>query len=395
MPVRPKDLVRAVGRRFAQARAALPFAVNDALFHLPVRATLDTPALARERGWEVRDLGHDPVRLPPCLEGSSERMLRALHASVSPPHPIPNAHRVFAAAIPLGRVLGAACTAIAPGGIVLADVSPHPGRPADEHRAISSRAVAFPPRRLGGTSALVGTIGGRNWYHWMFDILPRAGLVRDSGFAPIDRWLVPRSGLALARELMLRCGIDPERAVEVGAGAHVECERLVVTSAGGEVCRPTQRSVEFLRASLRAPEAGGGRDGAVPQARRIYLARRGRRALSNEQEILPFLRAHGFETVAMEGRSLDEQIAAVAGATAIVAPHGAGLAHLVHAAPGATLIELVPAEYPNPSFFVLAGACGMRYGVVEGQSLAGADPTESDFTVDPRALRTLVERLPS
>ena len=403
----------------ARARGALPTGVNDAIFALPTRATDDTPALARRMGWSLRDLGENLARHPRGVaDGLPEPAAGAPRASADDAGArlvadadadadaedraavrhlaaaLPTATRApqaFAALIPRGRVLGLACSAVAPGGIALADVSPHAGEPLARHRALTSFVVAPRPRRVAGRSALLGAIGHDNFYHWMFDVLPRIGLVEAAALGPIDRWIVAETRLQVARELLVRCGIDPTRLVPVGKGGHLECEELVVTSAPGAICQPTPRSAAFLRGALAG--AGGATAG-----RRIYVARRGRRKVSNEVELVPVLERAGIEVVAMEGLSLEAQIAAFRGASLVVAPHGAALAHLVHAAPGATLVELIPRGYLNQSFYALAGACGMRYHALLGEPTPSSSggPTVRDFTIEAqrldRALRAVEPR---
>lgn len=372
------DLRRRFVRLFSQARAALPAAVQDAIFALPVRAISDTPALCRERGWTCIDLGARVERMPEVVRGVDDAVAARILREVAG---LDRAAPAFCAVIPEGRVHTRACTAIAPPGTVLADVSPHAGVPADMHRGLTGSVVARRPRRLRGRSALVGGVGHRNFYHWMFDNLPRIGLVRDARLDAVERWLVPATDLGVAHELLARAGLDRTKLEPVARFDHVVCDELVVTSAPGEVCEPTPRSVEFLRGILpsgRSPVPG----------KRVYVARRGRRRVVNEAELEPVLRRFGFRIEAMEGKSLDEQIAIVAGAEAIVAPHGAALSHMIHAADRAVVIECMPPGYFNPSFFVLAGACGLRYAAIEGVRV----PTETapsgsrNFAVDAARL---------
>lgn len=377
------DPRRSVVGFLSRLRGALPAALNDGVFALPVRAVDDTPAMCRAQGWRLVDLGPRVQRLPEvlgCTDPALHARLRAEVFGLAPER------RMFAAVIPGGRVHSHACSAIAPGGIVLADVSPHARVPLHLHRALSGSIVARTPRRLAGRSALIGGIGHRNFYHWMFDSLPRIGLLHDAGLDAVDRWIVPATELAVAGELLSRAGIPREKLEPLGRRDHVACDELVVTSAPGEICEPTPRTVEFLRGVLPS-------DRTRVAGKRVYIARRGRRRIANEAELSGVLSRFGFTTIAMEGLALDEQIAAVAGAEAIVAPHGAALSHLIHAGDGATVIECMPAAYCNASFFVLAGACGLRYGALagEGATANAAAASSRDFAVGrsefERALR--------
>lgn len=377
------EIRRSLVALFSRARAALPSALNDALFALPVRATDDTPALCRAHGWRLVDLGARTQLLPevlPCTEGEVLGRLRAEVFGLA------QQRRMFAAIIPHGRVHSHACTAIAPDATALADVSPHARMPLGLHRALSGSVAARRPRRIAGRSALVGGIGNRNFYHWLYDSLPRIGLVRDAGFEAIDRWIVPATELAVARELVARAGIPAERLEVLGRHDHVECDELVVTSAPGEVCEPTPRTVEFLRGVLPS-------DRRRVAGKRVYIARRGRRRILNEEEFAEVLRRFGFVTVAMEGLPLDGQIAAIAGAEAVVAPHGAALSHLIHASDGATVIECMPAVYCNASFFVLSGACGLRYAAVAGEAVGGHANAAAASSVDFVVGRSRIERV--
>lgn len=386
----PRDWRRTIVAAWARMRRAMPFGVQDMLFHLPVEATADTVALVRARGWPLVDLGPNDPTPPRVIDGSDADAVAAVAGSCT----VRGAGaRLFAAAIPEGRVLARACTAVAPQGVVLADVSPHALVPLAQHRGLSGAIVARPPRRLRGTSALAGAVGHANFYHWMLDMLPRIGLLEeaaraDAAFARIDRWIVPATRLGVARELLAAAGIPSERVESVRRGDQVVCDHLLVTGAPAPICEPTRRSAAYLRGVF------GDRDAVARSgARRVYLARRGRRKIANESELAPILARFGFETVAMEGLGLAAQVDAIRGARVVVAPHGAALAHLVHVAEGGTLVECLPPRISNPSFFMLAGACGLRYAAIRGRedrASRGQPDGAADFAVDAADLERVL-----
>ncbi|MDA0802769.1 MAG: glycosyltransferase family 61 protein [Planctomycetota bacterium] len=390
-----RDARRRVLHGVTKVRGLLPQRVSDAIFHLPDTLCPDARSLAAAEGWRSTDLGPHEIRLPEVMEGSSPEILAALERGVR--HPAPGA-RLFAVEVPRARVLGQTCTAIAPGGCVLEDISPDIMRDGRPHRAVSTRLFAQPPRRLGGRIGLAGDVGHKNIYLWMFDILPRIELVRAAGFGEIDRWILPQSNFPVAGELLARCGVPAESQERLGYWGHVECETLVATSPAGFRSHPTPRSVEYLRSVLRpsasiVPGATAGGT-SPPSTRRIYIGRRGRRRLVNESELIAALSPLGFETVYFEGLTLQQQIDAVAGASCIVATHGAGLAHIIHAAPGASLIEFLTPEYPKMTFFLLAGACRMRYGCIEvkGVKASSGNAAARDIAVSVPATVDLVRR---
>jgi capsular polysaccharide biosynthesis protein len=78
--------------------------------------------------------------------------------------------------------------------------------------------------------------------------------------------------------------------------------------------------------------------------RRIYVSRddaRLRRVL-NESEILPLLNEAEFEPVALSRLPIGRQVSLFRHAEAVVAPHGAGLAHIAWCRPGTKVVEFFP-----------------------------------------------------
>ena len=76
----------------------------------------------------------------------------------------------------------------------------------------------------------------------------------------------------------------------------------------------------------------------------------------------------GFVPVRLEAMSLDAQIALFAGADAIVAPHGAGLANLVYARPQTVIVELHMDTWINWCFRHIAAVGALRYDAVIGRA---------------------------
>lgn len=366
--------------QWAALRRRVPHALQDALTHLPTSVAASTPALCAERGWRCSDLGpgsHRPIGEVDGAPGAFGTRL-AREAAVCPPWP----H--FVAEVPGGRVLGGACTAIAPGGIVLADASPHHWVPLARHRALVNSLWAPPPRRLPGTSALVGASGHRNYYHWIFDMIPRIELILAAGGAGrIDRWILPQTPLGAAKRVLELCGVDPSRVHWHGRGAHAECERLVVSSPPAPLGGATSRSVAFLRDRCIPREL---RD--RPEARRrLFLARKATRRVANMDAVEPVLRKHGVEVVATEGLSFDDQVRLFAGASLLVGTHGAGLTNAIFMPAGSALVEIVPSWYPVACYLVMANEAGLRYRAIEGGEVGGSgrDP-HRDLAIDPALL---------
>ena len=126
---------------------------------------------------------------------------------------------------------------------------------------------------------------------------------------------------------------------------------------------------------------------------RIAISRRdaGRRRLLNERALQDLLLEHGFVVVALEELPIGEQIRLFQGAEIIVAQHGAGLTHLLHARPGTKLLEILP-ETPERSrrhYRGISVTVGIDYSNVH----CGAADRDADAAAPIELIRAWLDRL--
>lgn len=134
--------------------------------------------------------------------------------------------------------------------------------------------------------------------------------------------------------------------------------RAMQTHAGIEAMK---RLGEFLSEG-RASET---------EKRRLYISRNDAklRRVINEENIEPLLKRYGFEIVVLKGKPIAEQVRLFQEADAVLAPHGAGLTHIVWSKPGTKVIEFFPSrEGPRGAprnatgnFWILSCQKGLDY----------------------------------
>lgn len=132
------------------------------------------------------------------------------------------------------------------------------------------------------------------------------------------------------------------------------------------------------------------RDAVAAPDRHIYISRRQAkvRKLANELELVPLLEDLGFAIVLLEELGFAEQVRLFSEAKVIIGPHGAGLANMVFANPGATVIELTPGGNRNGRgyFENLAAGASHHYRRVVGN--AGWE--EPEFAIAEHDLREVL-----
>jgi hypothetical protein len=142
-----------------------------------------------------------------------------------------------------------------------------------------------------------------------------------------------------------------------------------------------------------------GQDGDdVRGGRRIYISRNDTRLrrVVNERRLTPMLEALGFERALLGDLPIARQVALFRQAEIVVAPHGAGLAHIAWCKPGTKVIEF----FPNPEgprgrvrnatydYWLLSRLLGLGYSC----HLAGPIETGDDgFSIDEALLTRALE----
>lgn len=244
------------------------------------------------------------------------------------------------------------------------------------HPALIFALDNLPPvTRLSGTVAFLSIIGGDTYYHWMMDILPRLELLRRCGmdWADIDYFIINQKNFQFQRESLAALGINLDKFMASYDYPYIQAERLVVPSIPATIPKTLAGFTEgvppwvcqFLRDAFLP---GNFRE--IANHERIYIRRNNAkyRRVLNEREVMAVLAPLGFTAVSLESLSFGEQVALLAGAQAVVAPHGAGLTNAVFCPPQAKIIELFPANFINTYYWLLSAQVGLEYYYCVGRS---------------------------
>jgi capsular polysaccharide biosynthesis protein len=212
-----------------------------------------------------------------------------------------------------------------------------------------------------------------NYYHWVVEGLARAAMLEHAGVPNSVRLLVPQPVLEMHRTWLAAIGIDEERVLP-WSGVPTRFRTVYLPSgpqhSGGS---PIASAISFLRAHAARSRT------AVPD-RRLWisrrLARRRRKRMAGEADLLAVAANLGFEEIIAESLTAREQIELFAQAEAIAGPHGAGLANAVFMAPDTAVLEAAPESLKpqqKPLFWNLAAAAGQNYAYCVGPA-EGIDP---------------------
>jgi len=306
--------------------------------------------------------------------------------------PVERACDTFVVALASGRVAHSNGLVVTPDNRVLAGGTgiffscPHPTNPL--------RLTHLPrPRRVAGDLAVIACFAGENYYHWFVSNLARLWLYEQAGVAADARFYVAVDK-PFQRESLQLLGIPAERIVPAQPQAHLQADRLLVSSLRDQQLSP--EACEFLHRRLTGHLAA---DRPANARLLIMRSRRGRRTILNQNELLRALAPLGFEPVWLERLPLAKQIDLFHTAECVVGPHGAGLTNLMFCRPGAVAVEISTPLRVLPCFSEIAHHRRLQHHLELATPVNRRhfNPVEgvgdSDLLVDPAAIRGRVEQL--
>jgi capsular polysaccharide biosynthesis protein len=227
-----------------------------------------------------------------------------------------------------------------------------------------------------------------NFCHWMVDWLPRLAALGELASRPSTFVAVPPLDAAYQWDTLRLCGFPPERVVQLRPWQAVRARHLLAPSDLQAIPHPGHKAAPWLLTWLRATLGYGAlvERGAGPLPRgKLYVSRGsapGRRVV-NEDALRAVLEKHGYRSIDPNGMPIVDQIAAFAGATHIVAPHGAALASVAFGQPSGSLLELFPPSYGTAAYYVLSAGLGASYAsYIAHDIVPGARSQLDDLIVD-------------
>ncbi len=124
---------------------------------------------------------------------------------------------------------------------------------------------------------------------------------------------------------------------------------------------------------------------------RLYVSRKlaGRRAITNEDEILTIVDKYDFEIFYPEKHSFLEQVAIFSQVRYLVGTHGSGLTNMLFMGSGTSLLELHKnktneLDHPSPLFWYMAEALGIKYYHQLCDTHGREDYFEGDYIIDAK-----------
>jgi len=210
----------------------------------------------------------------------------------------------------------------------------------------------FAKKITGGVlSILTGAGGNYNYWHWLFDVLPRIFLYENFySLKKLEKILVPSLQEKFQIQTLFSLGIKKKNIIDANNYRHIRAQELFATS------HPTISNIEkiplwviyFLRERFIKKKT------LKNKFDKIYIDRsdsksnvKNFRKIINEKEIIDFLISRGFKIMRLSEFTFLEQVTIFNNANYIVGLHGAGFANLVFCKRNTNVLEIKPKKEGN------------------------------------------------
>jgi len=248
-----------------------------------------------------------------------------------------------------------------------------------------------PPKikHLKGSALVLSTIGaGKNYGHWIIDLLPRLGFAEYFGFKiqDFDHILINRAIHPFQKELIDLVGLPKHKIIETDLDENIMADMLVVPSNSHQSMYGFRVIREKLLKNFNEPKT---------RNRRVYLTRRRDSYMKvvNEEELTDLLQKYHFEIVDIRQFSVRDQIKMMMETNFLISAQGSGLANINYMSPSSNVIEIYNKELINATFLIYGLYNNVNYGALLAEPITNPLHKKSDIYVDINKLEKLINKM--
>jgi hypothetical protein len=201
-------------------------------------------------------------------------------------------------------------------------------------------------------SLLTGGAGNDNYWHWLFDVLPRINICENIiELDKIDFFLLPDNKRKFQIETLEILGIPQRKQISSVNFRHIISKELYATNhpvlLTNDATNDIQNTPLWISEWLKKKFIKKNINEKVNFSKKIYIARsdsisniKDLRSITNEEKVKQFLLQDGFKIIKLGDLHFKDQVLAFNNADIIVGLHGAGFANLTFCKSNTKIIEL-------------------------------------------------------
>ena len=264
---------------------------------------------------------------------------------------------------------------------------------------VLSRGTPYLQKKINGTivSLAQGASGNKNYFHWLFDILPRLHITLNYiDYEKINYFYMPK--LKKFQIKTLRClGIKNFKVLDSEKYKHVKAKEIIVSehpwyhkgTIFAESDNIPKWIIYWLKESFAHLKKNKKKD------KKIFIDRSESEfkhcKFINNKEIKKILKKKGFEIVKTGQLDFISQINLFSNAKMVVGPHGAAFSNLIFCEKKTKVLEIKPFAQPN-NYKMISKINKLKYSQINLPSL-GSKYDNGDMYIEPKILLKKIKML--
>ena len=247
--------------------------------------------------------------------------------------------------------------------------------PANNNIAINNGTPRIKKKLKGRVLSLAqGASGHTNYYHWLFDMLPKIKLYTEI-YDIVDLDFIYLNKLnSFQFESLKLVGWDKIKVIDSNKFRHIQANEIICTD------HPSYYKGYMLEQQKKIP------DWIVKWLRKIYLDKAEKFECNdkifidrsggdkhcqfiNEEEIHNYLKEKGFTKYKLEDLSFSKQLYLFNNAKYIVGSHGAGFSNLAFCNENTNVLEVRPEDHPNTMYNRLSDINNLNYKLISTKKI--------------------------
>ena len=247
-------------------------------------------------------------------------------------------------------------------------------------------------------SLVQGASGDKNYFHWLFDILPKIIITKSLiNLDRIDYFYMPELQKFQKRTLSL-LGIKDFKIINSKKNKHIEATKIVIPEhpwyTKGTVFNEASSIPGWIVIWLRKSFLKLKRK--KNKSLKIFIDRSESEyshcKLINNDEIKNFLSKRGFKILQTGSLDFLKQVDLFNNAKFIIGPHGAAFANLVFCKPKTNIIEIKPKKQPN-NYKKISILNDLNYTQINLRISKPKYSNEGDIYINPKKLLKVINIL--
>ncbi|MDB9739586.1 glycosyltransferase family 61 protein [Candidatus Pelagibacter sp.] len=243
-------------------------------------------------------------------------------------------------------------------------------------------------------SLVQGASGNNNYFHWLFDIIPRliilekASLLKDIDFfygPEIKEWQLDTLSIF---------NISKKNMIDSNKYRHIECKNLIASShpwySKGYILEEAKYLPKWIIDEVSNKFKNFEKKFDCND--KIYIDRRESQynhcQIINDSEIKSYLLKKNFSIYQIGKLSFFEQIYLFNNAKIIIGAHGAAFANLIFCKPGTKVIDLIPEGHPNLVDKTICKYKNLNFNLIKLKKIT--DDNNGDMLLSIKTLEDLI-----